>query len=60
MREPSPGSPLHLWVIEENEEARSFYGRLSGGPWTARLWSAPDGRGVGLLRYVWNDPTCVE
>jgi hypothetical protein len=54
MREPSPGSPLHLWVIEENEEARSFYGRLGGRPPDRKLWSAPDGREVGLLRYVWN------
>ena len=55
-----PGSPLHLWVIEENEEARSFYERLAGRPLDRKLWSAPDGRGVGLLRYVWNDATCVE
>ncbi|HLE69687.1 MAG TPA: GNAT family N-acetyltransferase, partial [Vicinamibacteria bacterium] len=55
-----PGSPLHLWVIEENEEARSFYDRLAGRPLDRKLWSAPDGRGIGLIRYVWNDPTCVE
>ena len=55
-----PGSPLHLWVIEANEEARSFYGRLGGRPLDRKLWSAPDGKGVGLIRYVWNDATCVE
>lgn len=55
-----PGSPLHLWVIEENEEARSFYERLAGRPLDRKLWIAPDGRGLGLVRYVWNDATCVE
>ena len=55
-----PGSPLHLWVVEANEEARSFYGRLGGKPLDRKLWSAPDGKGVGLIRYVWNDATCVE
>jgi len=55
-----PGSPLHLWVIEANEEARSFYGRLGGKPLDRKLWSAPDGKGAGLIRYVWNDATCVE
>jgi GNAT superfamily N-acetyltransferase len=55
-----PGSPLHLWVIEENDEARSFYRRLGGRPLDRKLWSAPDGSAVGLIRYVWNDATCVE
>jgi steroid delta-isomerase-like uncharacterized protein len=55
-----PGSSLHLWVIEENEEARSFYDRLRGRPRDRKLWRAPDGSEVGLVRYVWNDPTCVE
>ncbi|MGH9392120.1 MAG: GNAT family N-acetyltransferase [Vicinamibacteria bacterium] len=56
-----PGSPLHLWVIEANEEARLFYRRLGGRPLDRKLWNAPDGRrNVGLVRYVWNDATCVE
>jgi hypothetical protein len=55
-----PGSPLHLWVIEGNEEARSFYERLGGRPLDRKLWSAPDGSAAGLVRYVWNDVTCVE
>jgi len=55
-----PGSPLHLWVIEANEEARSFYERLGGRPLGRKPWSAPDGKAVGLIRYVWNDATCVE
>jgi steroid delta-isomerase-like uncharacterized protein len=55
-----PGSPLHLWVIEENDEAQSFYRRRGGKPLDRKLWSAPDGNAVGLIRYVWNDATCVE
>jgi len=55
-----PGTPLHLWVIEENDEATSFYRRLGGRPLDRKLWSAPDGNAVGLVRYVWNDATCVE
>ena len=56
-----PRSALHLWVIAENEEARSFYESLSGQPLDTRLWDAPDGqRVVDLVRYVWNDATCVE
>ena len=55
-----PGSPLHLWVIEGNEEARSFYDKLSGKPLDRKPWNAPDGRRVSLVRYVWNDATCVE
>ncbi len=55
-----PGSALHLWVIEENREARSFYDRLGGRPQDKKLWSAPDGRELRLIRYVWNDPSRVE
>ncbi|HJS74499.1 MAG TPA: GNAT family N-acetyltransferase, partial [Vicinamibacteria bacterium] len=55
-----PRSPLHLWVIGENEEARSFYERLSGKPLDRKLWTAPDGKRVDVVRYVWNDATCVE
>jgi steroid delta-isomerase-like uncharacterized protein len=55
-----PSSPLHLWVLEENEEARSFYDRLSGRPVDRKLWSAPDGRGLPLIRYVWDAPIRVE
>jgi steroid delta-isomerase-like uncharacterized protein len=55
-----PGSPLHLWVIEANDEARSFYRRLGGRPRDRKLWRAPDGNAVGLVRYVWDDATRVE
>jgi steroid delta-isomerase-like uncharacterized protein len=55
-----PRSPLHLWVLSENEEARAFYQRLSGRPLDRKLWRAPDGSELYLVRYVWNDTTCVE
>jgi steroid delta-isomerase-like uncharacterized protein len=56
-----PGSPLHLWVIEENYEARLFYENLAGRPLDRKPWDAPDGKKtVSLVRYVWNDATCVE
>jgi predicted ester cyclase/ribosomal protein S18 acetylase RimI-like enzyme len=55
-----PGSPLHLWVIEDNQEARSFYEKLAGKPLDRKVWNAPDGARLDLLRYVWNDATCVE
>jgi steroid delta-isomerase-like uncharacterized protein len=55
-----PGSSLHLFVIEENGEARSFYDRLRGRPLDGKIWRAPDGSLVPLVRYVWEDPTRVE
>jgi predicted ester cyclase/ribosomal protein S18 acetylase RimI-like enzyme len=55
-----PGTPLHLWVIENNQEARSFYEKLAGKPLDRKVWTAPDGTTLDLVRYAWKDPTCVE
>ncbi len=55
-----PGSALHLWVIEQNQEAASFYEKLGARSRDRMLWNAPDGRSLTLVRYVWKDATCVE
>ncbi len=44
---------MHLWVYEQNVEARRFYERLGGIPadWVAE--SGPDGSRVNAVRYAW-------
>ncbi|WP_407563003.1 GNAT family N-acetyltransferase [Streptomyces sp. 184] len=57
--ERSPGSGLHLWVLEQNDRAQSFYAAL-GGTRTERALVPPPGGdparlagSPGCLRYVW-------
>lgn len=44
---------MHLWVYEQNDEARRFYERLSGTPADRVAESGPDGGRVNAVRYVW-------
>jgi ribosomal protein S18 acetylase RimI-like enzyme len=44
---------LHLWVYEQNHQARRFYERLGGVVTTCIAESAPDGSRVNALRYGW-------
>jgi GNAT superfamily N-acetyltransferase len=54
---------LHLWVLDQNEEAQAFY-RARGGMCTGRRLAEPPG-GVAdrldgspvVLRYSWTDPS---
>jgi GNAT superfamily N-acetyltransferase len=46
---------LHLWVYEQNDQARGFYERL-GGIVSGRVSeAAPDGSRVNALRYGWRE-----
>jgi ribosomal protein S18 acetylase RimI-like enzyme len=50
---------LHLWVYEQNIQARGFYERL-GGVITDRVAeTAPDGSRVNALRYGWRELSCL-
>jgi GNAT superfamily N-acetyltransferase len=46
-------SALHLWVYEQNCQARRFYERLGGIPTDCVAELAPDGGRVNAVRYAW-------
>jgi GNAT superfamily N-acetyltransferase len=48
-------SMLHLWVYEQNVQARGFYERLGGIVSDCVAEAAPDGGHVNVLRYVWRE-----
>jgi hypothetical protein len=58
-----PSSGLHLWVLEQNSDARAFYA-ARGGACVERADVQPpggdparlNGKPVGL-RYAWRDPS---
>lgn len=61
---PRP-TPLHLWVLEQNENARAFYEAQGGEHVETTSVPAPGGvpgrlNGTPLrLRYVWPDPSVL-
>jgi GNAT superfamily N-acetyltransferase len=48
-------SMLHLWVYEQNLQARGFYERLGGIVSDCVGEAAPDGSHVKVLRYGWRE-----
>jgi ribosomal protein S18 acetylase RimI-like enzyme len=55
-----PGSGVHLWVLEQNTAAQSFY-RARGGSCVGQRLGGPfpgGGRAV-TLRYAWPDPSVL-
>ena len=44
---------LHLWVYEQNLQARRFYERLGGISADQVTECAPDGSRVNAVRYAW-------
>jgi GNAT superfamily N-acetyltransferase len=48
-------SMLHLWVYEQNTQARGFYDRLGGVVTGCIAEAAPDGSRVNALRYAWRE-----
>ena len=46
---------LHLWVYEQNMQARGFYERLGGVITDCVAEAAPDGSRVNALRYGWRE-----
>jgi GNAT superfamily N-acetyltransferase len=46
-------SALHLWVYEQNLQARRFYERLGGSPADSIAELAPGGGRVNAVRYAW-------
>lgn len=53
VRAHDPGSPLHLWVYEDNRPAQRFYEKLGGLPSGRIVKEALGGGDVVLLRYAW-------
>jgi GNAT superfamily N-acetyltransferase len=57
VRQHADHSRLHLWVYEQNTQARGFYERLGGVITDSVAEEAPDGSRVNALRYVWQEPS---
>jgi GNAT superfamily N-acetyltransferase len=55
VRQHADHSLLHLWVYEQNIQARGFYERLGGVITDSVAEEAPDGSRVNALRYVWRE-----
>jgi ribosomal protein S18 acetylase RimI-like enzyme len=57
--------PIHLWVLEQNEQARSFYRAIGGVPVQRAPVDPPGGIASRLsgaprkLRYVWPDAAAL-
>jgi GNAT superfamily N-acetyltransferase len=55
-----PGSPMHLWVFEQNRQAVGFYESLGGEMVERVLKPAVDGSNVVSLRYLWRDLSTLK
>ncbi len=55
VRQHADHSRLHLWVYEQNTQARGFYERLGGVITDCVAEEAADGSRVNALRYVWRE-----
>ena len=55
VRQNGEHSALHLWVYEQNTQARGFYERLGGVITEVVAEAAPDGSRVNALRYAWRE-----
>jgi GNAT superfamily N-acetyltransferase len=54
-----PGDPMHLWVLDQNANARAFYAALGGEDVETTPWTGPDGGAILSHRIVWRDPSRV-
>jgi GNAT superfamily N-acetyltransferase len=54
-----PGSPLHLFVYEDNPSARAFYARMGGREVERQVKEQPGGGLLADWRVVWDDPARV-
>jgi ribosomal protein S18 acetylase RimI-like enzyme len=54
----APGRPMHLWVIEDNTNARRFYERLGGVVAERQIVDFTAGIATPALRYVWEALKC--
>lgn len=52
-RDPQVG--LYLWVLDQNQKARRFYGRLHALDVGGDIWASPGGGGIPRRRYAWPD-----
>ncbi|MDA1331343.1 MAG: GNAT family N-acetyltransferase [Proteobacteria bacterium] len=46
-------SRVYLWVLADNKPAVTFYERIGGERYEARIWDSPDGGKYLKYRYVW-------
>ncbi len=49
----SPEAPMHLWVLQANTKAQSFYRRHGGEPVGDDIWIPPGGGQVPRHRFAW-------
>jgi GNAT superfamily N-acetyltransferase len=55
----APGTGMYLWVLEQNEPARTFYEARRGTCVGREESEVPGGGSVIALRYVWRDPAVL-
>jgi ribosomal protein S18 acetylase RimI-like enzyme len=48
-----PGAPLHLWVLDDNRDARAFYRRRGGEEVGMEIHRMPDGGDHACHRVLW-------
>ena len=48
--------PVYLYVLDANQAAQAFYGRIGGEPVEQGRKTEPDGSECAVIRYVWGSP----
>jgi GNAT superfamily N-acetyltransferase len=51
-----PGEPMHLWVLDQNSNARGFYAACGGEDVETSHWTGPEGTPILSHRIVWREP----
>ena len=57
--ERHPNEGVHLWVFEENHQARRFYARLGGRDAERAIVEVPGGGSQPAVRVVWTSPAIL-
>jgi len=55
-----PDDPVHLWVLDRNDNARRFYEALGGRNVGAEEHEHADGQMLPAYRYVWPHPGAIS
>lgn len=60
LREHYPGSPVYLWVLEDNTNARGFYERLGATNAETVMTDTADSGRNSSCRYTWASPVVLH
>lgn len=55
----APHSPIYLWVLKSNHQARAFYSRLGALESGEDVWTPPGGGAVPRFRLAWASPSLL-